>query len=69
MKKIIEWLKEKFNIRYVVRRLHRKLMNCSNCGSDNLYGFPIECGYKNDFIKISHSIAENLYCPMWSKKD
>jgi nitroimidazol reductase NimA-like FMN-containing flavoprotein (pyridoxamine 5'-phosphate oxidase superfamily) len=69
MKKIIEWIKANLDIRFVVRRLHRRLMNCANCGDDNPLGLPIECGYKDDFIRISHIKAEDLYCPMWTRKN
>ena len=69
MKKIIEWIKAKLNIRFVVRRLHRRMMNCANCGTDYPCGLPIECGYKDDFIRISHRGAKDLYCPMWTEKD
>ena len=69
IKKIWERIKGCFCLCSVVRRLHRRMMNCANCGNNRMYGLPIDCGYKDDFIRISHMEAKDLYCPMWEKKD
>lgn len=67
--KALNFLKDKwrFLIAFVVRRLHRRMMTCENCGNDKPYGLPVECGYKDDFKRISGKNENELYCSLWSK--
>lgn len=62
LKSISKWL-----LAAVVRRLHGKIMTCSNCGNDKPHGLPVECGYKDDFKRISRKNENELYCSLWSK--
>ena len=61
--------KVRLRIAAVVRRLHFRLMTCANCGNDQITGLPIDCGYKEDFKRISHCKENKLYCSMWCEKD